>query len=82
MNFITPLFNVRYCGSSFDGRTNAWEFTSKCCNKIFKPITTMLRFQTVECPKCGKCETIDYNNSQAVEPIIRTVKGTNLKVRL
>lgn len=82
MNFSTNNFSIRHAGSSYDRRTNVWEFTSKCCKQVFKPVTTMLRYQTVECPKCGQSECIDYNTEQAVEPVIRVFKGTNLKVRL
>lgn len=50
----------RYIGHSRDYRTCRWEITCEC-GKIFFPETTMLRYQEIICPKCGKKETIDYN---------------------
>jgi hypothetical protein len=54
------IMKKRLLGLSRDYRTNRWEITCDC-GKVFKPQTTMLRFQSVECPKCLKVETIDYN---------------------
>ena len=31
------------------------------CGKTFQPPTTMLRYQTVQCPKCGKEARFDWN---------------------
>lgn len=60
--YTSKHFNFRCTGLSFDKRTNSWEFTCLKCNKSFKPKTTMLTTQIVECPKCKISETINYNN--------------------
>lgn len=53
---------VKKCiGLSRDRHTNRWRFTCIGCRKIFEPPTTMFRFDTITCPKCGIEENIDYN---------------------
>lgn len=54
-------FTVRLVGSSYDLRTNRWRATCRKCKKEYEPQTTMLRWQTLECPKCGKIDIINYN---------------------
>ena len=53
----------RYIGHSRDYRTGRWKIICECGKEIF-PETTMLRYQEVVCPKCGKQETIDYNEEE------------------
>ena len=50
----------RYAGRSHDWRTNVWNVICSC-GKTFQPPTTMLRYQTVQCPKCGKEARFDWN---------------------
>lgn len=52
---------LRHVGPSIDRRTNVWEVTPDCGHKPFKPPTTMLAHQIVECPRCGKQWRADYN---------------------
>jgi len=57
---MAELFKLRFVGLSHDLRTNKWE--AKCkCGKSFNPPTTTLSTQTIECPKCGKTELVNYN---------------------
>jgi len=58
----TEQFTINYKGLSRDYRTNEWSFKCKSCKKSFEPATTVMATQTVECPKCGKGELVNYNN--------------------
>lgn len=57
----TEKFKIRHLGSSRDLRTNEWEFTCLKCKKVFKPKTTVLSVQFVECERCDNSEAINYN---------------------
>lgn len=59
----TKHFSVRLLGLSHDDRTNKWEATCRHCGKSYIPLTTMLAWQTLECPgrKCDTAETVNYN---------------------
>jgi len=52
--------NVECVGLSKDGRANVWRVTCRC-GKTFEPTDTMLRWQTFDCPKCGKTYSADWN---------------------
>jgi len=57
----TDKFKYSLAGLSHDKRTNVWSFVCLKCNKDFRPQTTMMATQSVECPKCGQTEIINYN---------------------
>lgn len=60
----TEHFVVRLQGLSHDQRTNLWSVTCRHCGKTHTPKTTMLAWQTIECPgkKCETSEVINYND--------------------
>lgn len=60
--FTTNQFIYLCRGLSNDMRTNVWRVTCLSCKHIHSPTTTMLSQQSIECPKCGKIELVDYNN--------------------
>lgn len=55
-----PDVAVRWAGHSSDWRANRWSITCSC-KKTFSPISTRLRTQDIQCPKCGREFTLDYN---------------------
>lgn len=52
-----------FLGSSRDQRANVWMVTCPACGKQWKPLTTMLATQGLDCParKCGARMVADYN---------------------
>jgi hypothetical protein len=79
-SFSTPNFLVSLSGLSRDLHTNRWSVTSKCCNENFTPKTTMMRYQTVQCPKCKKEECLDYNEGKSYVAVTTQMRGTNLTI--
>ena len=62
----TKHFIVRLAGLSYDQRTNRWSVTCRHCGVTHTPPTTMLAWQTLECPgtrrkDCGILESVNYN---------------------
>lgn len=59
----THHFVIRLKGLSHDQRTNLWEATCRHCGTTHTPMTTMLAWQTLECPgkQCDIIETVNYN---------------------
>ena len=53
-------FEYKCVGWSSDKKANLWRVMCSC-KKVFNPPTTMLSTQSVECPKCGKREVVNYN---------------------
>ena len=60
---ITEKFSFYYYGASEDYRTNVWQFVCRKCKKEFKPASTLMSTQQVECQKCGEREVINYNKA-------------------
>lgn len=54
-------------GASSDHRTNQWRIACGCGN-AWKPPTTMMATQLVECQKCGAAQVVDYNADDCVIP--------------
>lgn len=56
-------FVVTLVGLSHDQRTNRWSVTCRHCGATHTPPTTMLAWQTLECPKrrCEATEVVNYN---------------------
>ena len=80
MHFETTDFKISLKGLSRDNRTNKWSVVSKCCKKYFEPDTTMLRVQTLECPKCGRRNIVDYNEQKELNNILwQRMIGQRLK---
>ena len=67
---------------SSDGRTNRWRIVCPACSHVFEPITTMGRYQGLNCPKqaCNAGMVADYN---AQPPIVKLAEilDTNRKIR-
>lgn len=60
----TPLRKpvpFRWAGHSRDHRTNLWSVECGKCGKSFNPPTTMVTWQSFDCPKCGARHTADWN---------------------
>lgn len=53
-------------GISKDGRANIWNVTCSC-GKVFQPRDTILRWQTFDCPRCGKTYHADWNAPSVTE---------------
>lgn len=55
---------MRAVGTSPDRRTNVWQIIPDCGHTPFKPPTTLLAHQQVECPRCGKSWGVNYNTGE------------------
>jgi len=61
---LEPKLN--YIGTSRDNRTNIWSFTCSC-GKTQKLPTTMYFMSKMQCNKCGKEWSINYNDETFME---------------
>ena len=61
-------WKMKVVARSIDCRTNIWEITPGCGHAPFRPQTTMLATQEVECPKCGAL-AVAYYNIDEIKPM-------------
>lgn len=66
-----PQTIPKYIGPSSDGRTNKWRVTCPLCQAQFEPVTTIKRFQILECPTCHADLSADWN-APNVQPLTAT----------
>lgn len=52
----------KFVGLSGDGRANVWSVECGACGKWFKPPTTLITWQSFDCPRCGARHSANWND--------------------